>query len=109
MITIGHIINAVSANTGHSPEMLRGPRRIQRLAHARQIVYMLAYEMCPHESTNTIGRALNRDHTTVMFGISQVKRRLRESADLVRLIDKIQVAVLQCRRPITGTLHLGAA
>lgn len=105
MITIGHIINAVHIETGYAPEMLRGPRRCRQLAWARQYAFLLAYELCQQSSMVMIGRAFNRDHTTVLWGLKQARKRLRADPSLERWLDGIQRR-LKMRFPENGVRRM---
>lgn len=61
----------------HVPvEDLRGPRRQQSIARARQCAFALCNELCKDVSLNQIGKFFGgRDHTTVKHGIAAVARR----------------------------------
>lgn len=60
------------------PDELKSPSRVQGLAKARQAFMLEAYET-GRFSTFTIGELLGRDHSTVVYGIAQARRR-REQA-----------------------------
>lgn len=108
MITVGHIINAIYTETGHTPELLRGPRRSRPLAYSRQYAFLLAYELCPHLSLVTIARAFNRDHTTILWGLKQARERLRRDPNLERWINGIQRRLRHGEDRFRGTIHLAA-
>lgn len=57
-----------------SYDELTGPGRDYRRAHARQAV-MLAMHETGRYTLPEIGRALHRDHTTVMHGIKRARER----------------------------------
>lgn len=61
---------------------LLGRRRTPRVAAARHELYSLLYGL--GYSSTEIGRAVDRDHATVLHGISVRERRLAESAARVR-------------------------
>lgn len=108
MITIGNIINAITVETGFSSDHLRGPRRSRPVAHARQHAFLLAYELCPHLSLVMIGRAFNRDHTTVLWGLKQARARLKADEKLELLINGMQRRLRNNEARFQGTVHLPA-
>ena len=68
------IIEHVAIAFGLSVGELRGPRRMMHIVEARHLVFAVAR----HETKlalEEIGQALNRDHTTVIFGISATAKR----------------------------------
>ncbi|MBI1682359.1 helix-turn-helix domain-containing protein [Caulobacter hibisci] len=78
-ITMPIVLEAVSGAYGVSVEELRGPKRQRRISLARQHAMWLMNGL-PHLSLPMIGRFLNRDHTTVLFGIRAHERRVAEQA-----------------------------
>lgn len=72
-LDINVIIARIAEETGIQAERITGHERIRAVAHARQAV-MLACHRAGH-SKAAIGRALNRDHTTVMHGIKVAMAR----------------------------------
>ena len=63
------ILSAVAEATGCSiPEMV-GPRRARLVTRPRQFAYHLVRALRPDLSLPAIGRAFNRDHTTIMQGL----------------------------------------
>lgn len=67
------IATAVAAETGVPVRAIYGNSRKRQVAEARQLVMYIAVE---HGiSTNIVGYALNRDHTTVIHGHRAEKAR----------------------------------
>ena len=64
--TIHAVQSAVEKFYGLSHTQLVGPRRCRELARPRQIAMALCVDLLPQKSLPQIGRAFNRDHTTVM-------------------------------------------
>lgn len=50
---------------------LSSKRRTRSLAQARFIYYKLARKFCRYVSLEKIGKAVNRDHSTVVHGLNQ--------------------------------------
>lgn len=67
-------VNAVAEATGIPAWVFYGRGKKKKIAEARQLVMYLANR--GGMSLSDIGRALNRDHTTVMHGVrAEAKRR----------------------------------
>jgi chromosomal replication initiator protein len=57
-------------------ELLRH-RRLRRLAEARHAAMALCHELCGH-SASRIGRAFDRDHTTILHALARHAARLAD-------------------------------
>lgn len=68
------MIAEVARETGHTVEDLTGRNRFLPVVKVRQHAMLLAHEA--GYSTPQIGRAFNRDHTTVLEGIRNARRRM---------------------------------
>lgn len=76
--TMREILEGVASRTGYTVEQLKGPRRPQGLAHARQLAMAEMYAT-GRFSLPQIGRFLgNRHHTTILHGVRA--HNARESA-----------------------------
>ncbi|MEJ0047064.1 MAG: helix-turn-helix domain-containing protein [Rhodospirillales bacterium] len=75
--SIAEIQQAVAAHFGTRIQDMRSPRRAIRVARPRQIAMYLASEMTV-SSLPTIGRAFDRDHTTVMHAVAKIKELLAQ-------------------------------
>jgi chromosomal replication initiation ATPase DnaA len=74
------IIQAVAAVWGVSAGDLVSPRRGRDVAYPRHAGFLLCKRYCDHMSLPMIGRAFgNRGHTTVMHGLVNAERLLKES------------------------------
>lgn len=61
-----------------SLEELRGPRRYKSLVAARhELMWRIKTEL-PHCSYPQIGRFLNRDHTTILYGVRKYEATRRQ-------------------------------
>lgn len=79
------IIEHVAIAFGLSVGELRGPRRMMHIVEARHLVFAVAR----HETKlalEEIGQALNRDHTTVIFGISATAKRFAEDSQFRAIV-----------------------
>jgi hypothetical protein len=70
---VHEVVVSVSAETGVGIRDIYGNRRGQMIAHARQLAMYIAAR--GGVSIAAIGRALNRDHSTVSHGIKAEERR----------------------------------
>tara|TARA_R100000458_G_C8266445_1_gene241465 strand:+ start:189 stop:503 length:315 start_codon:yes stop_codon:yes gene_type:complete len=73
--SLDEIICAVCKTNDVEVHELLSTRREQRIVNARFIYYLLAKE-CTRNSYPQIGRALCKDHTTVMAGYKKAKAKL---------------------------------
>ena len=79
---LADVISAVAAKWSLEPGDLTGPRRHRHLVRARQEA-MYECRMQTGKYLTIIGRAFNRDHTTILYGIrAHVDRLERASTGL---------------------------
>lgn len=74
---VAEIVSAVSLHSGVSEVAIYGPARHGKVAHARQLVMYVAHRQ--GLSLPVIGKALSRDHTTVLHGVRAEKKRRGEA------------------------------
>tara|TARA_Y100000592_G_C5320644_1_gene244601 strand:+ start:387 stop:608 length:222 start_codon:yes stop_codon:yes gene_type:complete len=67
-----------------------GRGRKHALARWRHLAFLLAHELT-HEPLMQIGRAMNRDHSTVWNGCRRAKERMRDDAELRFSYDKLKI------------------
>ena len=77
---MAQLIKAVADVTGVAIEDICGPRKVQRVTLARQLVYYVA-DRDLNYSSSAIGRAVGRDHSTVISGVKSMARKLPHSTD----------------------------
>jgi chromosomal replication initiation ATPase DnaA len=87
-------VNAVAEATGIPAGAFYGRGKKKKIAEARQLVMYLANR--GGVSLSAIGRALNRDHTTVMHGVRVEAKRRGE----VKFIHTGKVAVAVKRNDV---------
>ncbi len=58
--------------------------RRQKFVLPRHLAIFLAHTENPGISLSVIAREFRRDHTTVLYAITRIERRLRTDGDLVR-------------------------
>lgn len=86
--TIGAVVAAVAAVGGWTMAQMVGPARRTDLNRHRQIAMWLAHRRTG-AAASAIGRALMRDHTTVLWGIRQCERRIPSCPDLQAFVDRV--------------------
>ena len=74
--SVREISFAVAAETTIPMAAIYGPSKLRYVVQARQLVMYLAHKS--GISYPVIGRALNRDHTTIMHGVKAEKIRRGE-------------------------------
>ena len=86
------VMAAISEATGIPASAVIGPRRPGPIVNARHMAYYLMLEFCTHASAVMIGRYMNRDHSTVLYGAKKYAARrdlddgLRAAEDRARAI-----------------------
>lgn len=74
---LDEVIGDVTAETGITREQILGVNRTQPVANARQLTMWICHTK--HGlSASEIGRLMDRDHTTVAYGINAVDERMKE-------------------------------
>jgi len=79
------IVAAVCDVAGISPDKLTTPRRHRNWVRARQLCWLVIYD---HGwlSLPSIGKQFGRDHTTVLYGIREARRRVAEDPSTYRRV-----------------------
>ena len=80
-LSIADVQKEVEAFYKVSHSDLIGKKRSREIAYARQIAIYLCRQMLelPY---NDIGKKFNRDHTTVMYSVTNVEKKMQESREL---------------------------
>lgn len=93
LITLGQIIAAVEAATGVSRVQMLSERRLPAFVEARWTVYWLAARMTLL-SMPAIGQAMNRNHSSIAYGIAAVDAERAANLEF-RAATDATLAVLQ--------------
>lgn len=78
----------ISGKTGVSIDQIYSRRRDAQITHTRAIIWALAYEYLKY-TFKQIGRAYERDHTTVINGYYRIK----ESVNIKKIAKEINKEV----------------
>jgi len=88
-----NIIRVIAENYGLTPNDLKGKKRTQNIAFARQLAMYIGKEMTEY-STTEIGKDFGgRDHTTVMHSVEKIKNLLITDPSLESNIEKLIRAI----------------
>lgn len=103
------IATIVAQSSGVSGAELLGTSRARRVSEPRQEVMWLARQITDH-SLPAIGRALHRDHTSILHGIAVVDRKAAADPFYRQHLDRLKEfarqnlgAVQPLRRPVLYT------
>lgn len=87
-VTVEKIVNEVSRTYDVSPEDIFSKKKSADIALARQIsIYIVSQVM--DMSSIEIGRKFGKDHSTVLYTLDKIKKRLRTNESEKKLIDDI--------------------
>jgi hypothetical protein len=87
------VMVAISEATGIPASAVTGPRRPAPIVNARHMAYYLMLEFCTHASAVMIGRYMNRDHSTVLYGARKYAAR-RDLDDAQRVVEDRARAIM---------------
>lgn len=86
--SISYIIDVVCELSGVSRADLMGRSRVSVIVTYRHLAMALAYEITQHSSL-TVGAVFERDHSSVLNGIKQTRKRCEEDPFFKILWDEI--------------------
>ena len=87
-VTVEKIVNEVSRTYDVSPEDIFSKKKSADIALARQIsIYIVSQVM--DMSSIEIGRKFGKDHSTVLYTLDKIKKRLRTNESEKKLVDDI--------------------
>jgi chromosomal replication initiator protein len=91
-ITIEHIQRKVSEFFGLKLTDMRARRRTKAVAFPRQIAMYFARQLT-HASLTEVGRAFDKDHTTVLHAVTKVETLIRQDAKFKKTVDTLAESV----------------
>lgn len=80
-VTISRIVDEVSRTTGVSVEDIYSSKRTSNISDARKMCFYIIREVTDM-SYKTIGKEFNRDHSTVMYNIDQIAKKIKADPTL---------------------------
>jgi chromosomal replication initiator protein len=94
VITIEHIQRKVSEFFSLKLSDMRAPTRTKSVALPRQIAMYFARQLT-HASLTEIGRAFDKDHTTVLHGVTKIEALVRDDPKFKKTVDALGESVTQ--------------
>ena len=89
-VSVKDVVIAVSREADIPTEALLGRSRQQPLARWRHLAFLLAHELT-HQPLVQIGRAMNRDHSTIWHGCNRARERMETDYALRFTYDKLKI------------------
>ena len=93
-LTVQEIQSAVEQFFNISHADLVGKKRSANISHARQVGIYLCRTMIDI-SHSSIGKEFNRDHATVMYSVTQIEEKLKESREQNEEIEIIKQMIME--------------
>lgn len=102
--TIREIIEASAEVFGCPVEHILSNRRDRIITRPRQVAAYLARSLTAH-STTGIGRAMNRDHATVLHATNQVENLMHRDPDFLKSVELVRdtARLKASARPVPST------
>jgi chromosomal replication initiator protein len=88
-ILVADIQRVVEETYGLPPKSMAGERGTWKVSHPRQIAYYLSRKLTK-KTYPVLGRLFNRDHSTVVFGVQQARRRIARDPELRDQVETIK-------------------
>lgn len=83
-----HIIERVAKYFKKDPHELCGPLRRKEIAYVRHVTMYILYKKAGF-SYKRIGTMFNRDHTSVIYAITKIQRRVNCDGELQKIVHKL--------------------
>lgn len=107
-VLMDDIVDAVCDHYGVTPNSIRSDSRISILCHTRRVVTYLASKMLG-KSLSSIGRSLNKDHTSILHAKRKFNISLQRNSELLNEVNKIEASIVDNHRssfPSERKLHM---
>jgi chromosomal replication initiator protein len=92
VITIEHIQRTVAGSFGLKLADMRTRTRTKAVAFPRQIAMYFARQLT-HASLTEVGRAFDKDHTTVLHAVTKIEAMMREDPKFKKTVDTLAESV----------------
>lgn len=94
-LSITEVFEIVSAETGVSIENIKSKCRFREYTFARQVICYICTQLANPSYTNGIvGRELNMDHSSVIYGTKQIRHFLqfncKEKTEIEKILQKFK-------------------
>lgn len=91
-VSVREVVIAVCERFKIEPQSLLGRLRFREFSQPRHMAYLLAYELT-YQSLTDIGRAMDRDHTTVLHGVRTMRVAMKKDPELQQAYDDLTLAL----------------
>lgn len=99
-VTLDCVMNVIAHEFSLSPRDITGKSRVSHVSLTRQLGMYLSRHHTDH-SLEEIGRFFgNRDHTTVIYGLTKIKKRLQEDRTFQTLVERLGQRMLAAQRAL---------
>lgn len=88
--TLQSLVRAVSDVFAVSKDDLLSQNRMAYIVTPRHVLYYMAYINTAH-STNTLGREVGRDHTTILYAVDKIRGQMLKNKALKTKITEIHL------------------
>lgn len=99
--TVSDIQRTVEETYGLPPQSMCSKRRVKEISHPRQIAYYLSRKLTK-KTYPALGRMFNRDHSTVVYGVQQARRRIASDPELRDQVEAIKERLSVDKPPIAA-------
>jgi len=93
-LTFATVLSSVASHHGISVEDMKGPVRNRKVAIPRRIASYLGHKLLPNRSISSLARELHKDHTTVLYACSEMKKNLTINSVLHDHVSYLEEAIL---------------
>ena len=88
-VTMDRIMETVCDHYDVKPSELRSRRRTRNISLPRQVAMFLARKLTELSLQEVGGSFGGRDHTTVLFSVESIERKIKEDEDLARTVRRL--------------------
>ena len=99
VVSLREVIIAVCERFKITPQNLLGRGRQREFSKPRHMVCLLAYELT-YQSLLEIGKAMDRDHTTILHGVKTTRLAIKKDPALARAYQEL-TAILEAKHKET--------
>jgi hypothetical protein len=90
---VATIVACVSVETKIPVDVIRGRYKGVATSLARKIYWLMINRFCPLLTCSATARLLERDHSTIHYALSDIRKRCASDAALVETIERIATAI----------------
>ncbi|HLU40585.1 MAG TPA: chromosomal replication initiator protein DnaA [Planctomycetota bacterium] len=100
-VTLDCVMNVIAREFSLSPRDITGKSRVSHISLTRQLGMYLSRHHTDH-SLEEIGRFFgNRDHTTVIYGLTKIKKRMQEDRNFQAVVERLGQRMLAAQQQMS--------